>query len=604
MQDATPAREVFTRLQKIGIGAVAVVAWAAFQFVRMLPWLLVLGLNALWFNNTYVSWGTVILVLILWWLFQPGHPEPRRVVTRADAPELFRVLDDLATRIDAPRIDEVQLDDAFNAGAVQTHRRWQPWRTRRVLVLGVPLLALVNTESVRAVIAHELGHFSHRHGRLGHWVYRTRLGWLALMEVSETEGSVLEQMAGRFAQWFAPWFARWSFAYSRSCEYEADAFAAQAVTPQAMAAALVCVEAYGQRHADFMGGAQWRQRVADSPVPPHSVTDEMRAHVLGQAPGEDDLQRVQHHATREADTHPALADRLGALGIDADAALMLAKAQGGMVAGQAWLASWHDVMKAHDAEWLRLNARAWHREHTRLRLQSERLASLRDGQVVSLERARLELAAGSAPEAVEVARSQSGAEASYLLGSALLAIEDASGCDALETCVRTDSSWVAAARTVLATQAGRFLDEAQRHRNDVLLQRATRRRELGLLQLRSDVDAGSIEPCAIDELGWNILKESLAGQTHLREAWLMRKDEVRAGDRRFNGVVLLMRIDPAVMNSLGWSEDDVIEDGLQLLRSVVPLNVLRLVWASFTTEPMPDALATTLAAHAACRLTT
>jgi len=65
-----------------------------------------------------------------------------------------------------------------------------------------------------------------------------------------------------------------------------------------------------------------------------------------------------------------------------------------------------------------------------------------------------------------------------------------------------------------------------------------------------------------------------------------------------------MRIDPAVMNSLGWSEDDVIEDGLQLLRSVVPLNVLRLVWASFTTEPMPDALATTLAAHAACRLTT
>lgn len=98
-----------------------------------------------------------------------------QAVPREQAAGLLALVDELRRRLDVPPIDEIRLEDAeFNAGVLELGPTCFRWRTRRILFLGVPFLAAVDAAALRAVIAHELGHFSRRHGRLGHWLWRAQ----------------------------------------------------------------------------------------------------------------------------------------------------------------------------------------------------------------------------------------------------------------------------------------------------------------------------------------------------------------------------------------------------------------------------------------------
>jgi hypothetical protein len=121
---------------------------------------------------------------------------PWLAVPRGQAAGLMALVEALRQRLDAPPIDEVRLDDeGFTAGVLELGLGFFRWRTRRILCLGVPFLAAVDETALRAVTAHELGHFSRRHGRLGHWLYRARGAWLWRA-----------QPAARWIHlWSAPW---------------------------------------------------------------------------------------------------------------------------------------------------------------------------------------------------------------------------------------------------------------------------------------------------------------------------------------------------------------------------------------------------------------
>ena len=55
-----------------------------------------------------------------------------------------------------------------NAGVLELGRR------RRVMFVGLPLLQLITERGLRAVIAHEYGHYAGGDTRLGPWIHRTR----------------------------------------------------------------------------------------------------------------------------------------------------------------------------------------------------------------------------------------------------------------------------------------------------------------------------------------------------------------------------------------------------------------------------------------------
>ena len=113
-----------------------------------------------------------------------------------------------------------EFDAELNASAAETRGLFGVLGTRRVLTLGVPLLGTLSREELMAVIAHEYGHFSRRHGRLGHWLYRARVGWLRYAEHVDESDSTFYRAAAWYAARFVPYFSARSFVHSRQCEYE------------------------------------------------------------------------------------------------------------------------------------------------------------------------------------------------------------------------------------------------------------------------------------------------------------------------------------------------------------------------------------------------
>src|SRR5262245_37016738 len=239
-------------LYRMRLALLALTGDAILTFVRVLPLAGPIAIGALFVNNTFIHALAALAVVFLIWVMRPRYRDSGKSIAREDAPELYDTLDDLKTKLDVGRRIDVRLDDEVNASAREARGLFGLVGTRRVLTLGLPLLALLGKDETRAVIAHEFGHFSRRHGRLGHWLYWAHLGWLSHAEQIDEESSILDLAGASIAEIFVPAFSRRAMVWSRRCEYEADADAARAVGGQQLIRALARVDAFNAWQTEML----------------------------------------------------------------------------------------------------------------------------------------------------------------------------------------------------------------------------------------------------------------------------------------------------------------------------------------------------------------
>ncbi|MEU7907923.1 M48 family metalloprotease [Actinoplanes sp. NPDC049118] len=105
------------------------------------------------------------------------RPQPMHglIVAPHDAPELWGLVQALATEVGTRMPDEIRLVPEVNAAVSEDARLLGLIGGRRRLYLGMPLLQALSVDQLRSVVAHELGHYSGRHTRLGAVAYRGRL---------------------------------------------------------------------------------------------------------------------------------------------------------------------------------------------------------------------------------------------------------------------------------------------------------------------------------------------------------------------------------------------------------------------------------------------
>jgi Zn-dependent protease with chaperone function len=122
--------------------------------------------------------GTAVLVAIVVFLgkglFRTQRRDPRThiEVTRADEPLLFAFLDRLVADTGAPSPAKVFLSWEVNAAVFyETTILSLFLPVRKNLLIGLGLVNHLNLSELKAVLAHELGHFSQRSMRLGSYVY-------------------------------------------------------------------------------------------------------------------------------------------------------------------------------------------------------------------------------------------------------------------------------------------------------------------------------------------------------------------------------------------------------------------------------------------------
>lgn len=253
----------------------------SFGLVRLVGVLIPVGLGLLTFIVNILSAMNIHL------------PEPGGVIVeKGRAIRLYQEIDRLREKLDVPPFVDILLNDDFNAGVVQNPRFGFFGGYRSYLVIGLPLMLSLSTEQFRAVLAHELGHVSRRHGGMAALCYRMGMTWPRILYFLSEGGHSSVDIFFLFFRWYVPKFMAFTFGLQRQAEYEADAMAAEAVGKKAMADTLIQLDLVGRAEHEKKELAQvphatLNQWMNDALKVPDLLEDvhptlELRLHHLGQ----------------------------------------------------------------------------------------------------------------------------------------------------------------------------------------------------------------------------------------------------------------------------------------------------------------------------------
>jgi Zn-dependent protease with chaperone function len=390
-------------------------------------------------NAGFVKIGFALLAFVfgvgraLWVRFEPPSGIPLR---REKLPKLFERIDAVRTAVGAPRALAVLLTEDFNAAVAQRPRLGVLGWQKNHLLLGLPLLRALSAPEFEAVLAHEFGHLSGAHGRLGGWIYRSRTSWGRLLEQMEKNRHWASFVFVPFFRWYAPYFNAYSFVQARAQEYEADRAGARVSGSRAMADALLVLETRGAGLAEY-----WHEigaRVAELPEPTVRPYTDLRFGAADSSRDQAAVQRALAEPTSLADTHPALRERLAALGEDARVPPLAATSAADVLLGAEQAALCAEL----DRAWRDQVHEGWTRGHREAQAARRRLAELAGrGEALSddelFERAQLSEQIEGREAALAryrevVARDARHASAALALGRLLLEDGDEAGLEWLE----------------------------------------------------------------------------------------------------------------------------------------------------------------------------
>jgi heat shock protein HtpX len=165
--------------------------------------------------------------------------------------KLFDTLRDIARATGQEMPSEVYLVPEVNAW-VSNRGGIMGFGGRRVMGLGLPLLQALTVPQLRAVVAHEFGHFYGGDTKLAPWVYKTRIAIGRTLAGLAEHSSLLQTPF----LWYGMFFLKVSNAVSRRQEFAADALAARVVGSRHLIEGLKLTHSAG-----LIFSAYWRSEV-------------------------------------------------------------------------------------------------------------------------------------------------------------------------------------------------------------------------------------------------------------------------------------------------------------------------------------------------------
>jgi Zn-dependent protease with chaperone function len=481
-----------------------------------------------------------VVARAMWIRLEP--PQGRRI-TPDEASELFKMIDRLQRSLGAPPFHDVLITSDFNAAVVQIPRLGLLGWHRNTLLIGLPLMKALTPQQLAAVLAHEFGHLAGGHGRLGNWVYRVRYGWARLVHALQERRSAGGFAFRPFLKWYAPYFNAVSFPLARANEYEADAASARLTSPTAAAAALTTTNVIG----NFLEGRYWpdlHRKAEEVPRPsfaPYALMGEVIGAGIDAIAVRGWLAAAMAVKTSVANTHPALADRLRALGQPP----LLALPSAGEAADTLLGPSLELITAEFDQGWREAIQPSWERRHREVQEARAQLATLETrvarGGALTLEervqRARLTGDVGAGNEAALAQFRELHLVApdntfiNYQFGLRLLRSGNEAGVAMIERAIEHDEGALLPGAELLRDYyTGRGRGEEARHWHQRWLQRA---KILHAAQAeRSSIRLDdTFEPHGLDDAQIDALRAQLRTIPDVHRAYLVRKHVAHLADR-------------------------------------------------------------------------
>lgn len=311
-------------LYKLRVGLLGMLGYAYLFVIITLLLAIVAGviyagqINALTIKFLWIPLVLVGIVLQSLWITIPV-PDGAEL-EREQAPALFDVIHEVTTKLNGPKIHHVLLSSDFNAGIVQIPQFGMFGWLVNYLVVGLPLLQAFSPDEFRAVLAHEVGHLSGKHGRFSGWIYRLRQSWIEVLTRVHNERRYASFLFEPFLKWYAPYLNAYSFVLARAQERQADGFAVELAGQKTAALTLsrLAVKTRSLSEDFWPGFFRKSREEAKAPRDPF----EQMLGGLEQPVGSSKAQKYFFEELRVPtgydDTHPALSDRLAAIGYQQD----------------------------------------------------------------------------------------------------------------------------------------------------------------------------------------------------------------------------------------------------------------------------------------------
>ncbi|WGH75796.1 M48 family metallopeptidase [Tenacibaculum tangerinum] len=121
-----------------------------------------------------VSFGILIVIFLIKFIFKSKKVDYSHLtrIKRTDHPKLFELLDELVNEIGTSFPQKVYLSFDVNASVFYNSSFWSMFfPTRKNLQIGLGLVNSTTESELKAILAHEFGHFSQKSMKVGSYVY-------------------------------------------------------------------------------------------------------------------------------------------------------------------------------------------------------------------------------------------------------------------------------------------------------------------------------------------------------------------------------------------------------------------------------------------------
>jgi hypothetical protein len=379
------------------------------------------------------------------------------LLTREDAPDLFRLIDVICRKVVAAPFATVKVNGDFKL-VIQQIPQWGVFGGyRNHLHIGAPLLLALSADEFCALLAHEIAHLGGGGRHFAAWVYRLRTAWNLLLPKLEEPANPFDRALAPYHRWYAPWFYAYSFALARNHEYESDRLAAGVTSTQTLGRALIQVEMATRFLADVYW-ARFLGRVEEAPEPPYKPYSLLpRAFkILEKEPLRQQwLAEALRRYSSDNDTHPSLAERLAALEVLPQVPPPATTSAALMTLGPAA----QPAIDHCDDVWRTQNLANWRKRHNEIREARWKLAEYEQHSSAALSpedlwsKAGLLLSVHREEDAIDclqqlAARKGSFPDAHMLLAQLLLKFGEEQGLDHLVAAVQQHAEFEETAASI------------------------------------------------------------------------------------------------------------------------------------------------------------
>ena len=117
-------------------------------------------------------------------------------ITRVNQPDLFAALDEIVNKVDTNFPRKVYLSQEVNASVFYDSSFWSMFLpVKKNLVIGMGLVNAISIDELKAILAHEFGHFSQRSMKVGSYVYHVNQVLFNLLRDNSSYNNLVESIA-------------------------------------------------------------------------------------------------------------------------------------------------------------------------------------------------------------------------------------------------------------------------------------------------------------------------------------------------------------------------------------------------------------------------